>query len=349
MVYTFYSYRGDSASTLANVGSAFYERGARVLIMDCCLESPGIESYFYRSHSDIESCVARPGVIELFSAYRRQYAAASRITTLPCKQDTFSVAVSQLPSLNSWMHPICGPHTVTDGRPGPALWLIPAGRRCDFPTFAAAAQGFKWRDFYDNYEGERFFRWLLNSLTRPSAPSSFTCDVALLNVSGGLTEVALCAQDMADVVVAVTPPNIYQLSELERILLEFRRPEILAARDGKPDIIIVPSGVDTNELASMDAFEERLRQSEDAFRPSGLYEAGISYWDLRLPHIPRFVYQDGVAFRHIGRGDTYIHATDFSSAVHDIVDTLSLLLPVGHPLKGYHSHDRATSRLEWHK
>ena len=287
MIFTFYSYKGGvgRSMALANVAEWFYQSGARVLMIDWDLEAPGLESFFYQTEPELDVVRERKGLLDLLLEYRQQYALALRNTDGANGESPHAVAVSNLMPLEKWMHPV---HPPTDGSGGRALWLLTAGQRHGrFADYAEAVAEFDWTGFYADYDGSVFFEWLRIQVApvfqgHRLIDRGFS-DVVLIDSRTGATEMGgVCTQQLADVVVAFTAPNLQNLLGVKTMAEAFRRPEIVEARGGKPDVVIVPSRVDTSELESRDRFEQRLRAMESQFMPEILKSLKRSFWDLKF-------------------------------------------------------------------
>jgi predicted acylesterase/phospholipase RssA/MinD-like ATPase involved in chromosome partitioning or flagellar assembly len=77
MIYTLYSYKGGvgRSMALANLGAYFCSKGLRVVMVDWDLEAPGLENFFYSTHSSVEvvRAAARPGLIDLLIEYKNRF------------------------------------------------------------------------------------------------------------------------------------------------------------------------------------------------------------------------------------------------------------------------------------
>jgi formylglycine-generating enzyme required for sulfatase activity len=342
MIFTFYSYKGGvgRSMALANVAEWLYSNGARVLMIDWDLEAPGLESFFYRSEADLDAVRNKQGLVDLLLEYKRQHALAVRDSKSGNRDDIHRATVSNLKPLERWMHAI---HSTAG--PSGALWLLPAGLRQNrFAEYAESVADFDWAEFYADYEGEAFFSWLRTQVAPGfdalNQPHSGFADVVLIDSRTGATEMGgVCTQQLADVVVAFTAPNMQNLLGVEAMANAFRRPEILQSRGGKPEVIIVPSRVDVSELESRNRFEQRLKSVESQFLPEILKSLERSFWDLRIPYVAKFAYEEALTIASPSYGGRFIEATEMASAYKQLAATMVMLTPPTHVLRGYLAQD----------
>ena len=349
MIFTFYSYKGGvgRSMALANIAESFYQQGARVLMIDWDLEAPGLESFFYQSEVDLDAIRSQPGLIDLLIEYRKQNAVLARTAENGDEESVCAAAISKIKPFAEWLCAIHGADP-SDGSRGKGLWLLTAGARHGrFGEYAEAVHDFNWAELYNDYQGERFFEWL-----RQQAAPTFEghqlvrqgwADVVLIDSRTGITEMGgVCTQELADVVVAFTAPNEQNLASIETMANSFRRPEILEARNNKPEVIIVPSRVDASEIESRNRFEKRLRKIEGKFIPPMLQSLQRSFWDLKIPYVPRFAYEEALTIRDASGKARYIEAGEMTTAYRQLAATLAVLTPTSHPLRQYTIQDTAT-------
>jgi hypothetical protein len=349
MIFTFYSYKGGvgRSMALANIAEWFYQQGARVLMVDWDLEAPGLESFFYKNEDDLKSIRAKEGLIDLLLEYRKLYALAARTGEGGDHDEIMSVATSRLKPLKDWLHTIHGAEP-DDAIRRKGLWLLTAGRREGrFAEYAEAVHDFNWAELYDDYQGEQFFQWLRTLASPQFEGHRFVgrafADVVLIDSRTGITEMGgVCTQELADVVVAFSAPNLQNLAGTEAMLRSFRRPEILEAREGKPEVIIVPSRVDASEIDSRNRFEHRLRSVENEFLPSILQSLKGSFWDLKIPYVPRFAYEEALTIQDPSGNARYIEATEMATAYRQLAASMAVLTPSAHPLRTYTLQDTTT-------
>jgi hypothetical protein len=218
------------------------------------------------------------------------------------------------------------------------LWLLTAGQRHGrFADYAESVHDFDWAEFYADFEGEGFFDWLRSQaspefdgdrITKPG----FT-DVVLIDSRTGITEMGgVCTQQLADVVVAFSAPNLQNLLGVETMARSFRRQEILEFRKGKPEVLIVPSRVDASELESRNRFEKRLRDLEPVFIPAALASRKYGFWDLKIPYVPKFTYEEALTVWDDSSKARHIEAREMADAYRLLSMAVATLAPSSHPL-----------------
>jgi hypothetical protein len=341
VIFTFYSYKGGvgRSMALANVASWFVLQGARVVMIDWDLEAPGLEAFFYQSEEELNAVRARAGLMDLLLEYRQQYASAARNLDAHDPAQSHRSAVATLEPIERWLYPIYTLRPLAER--GPGLWLLPAGERHGrFAEYAESVHDFDWAEFYADYEAESFFEWLRQRLAPPfnqTEPAQQAYgDVVLIDSRTGITEMGgVCTQQLADVVVAFSAPNLQNLLGVETMARSFRRKEIVESRQGRPEVIIVPSRVDASELESRNRFESRLRQIEPEFLPPVLQSLKRSFWDLKIPYVPKFAYEEAVAVRSPTTGARVIDAQEMASAYRLLAATMVMLTPASHVLRSY--------------
>jgi len=312
MIYTFYSFKGGVGRSMAlsNVAEFLCSRGARVLMIDWDLEAPGLESFFFAPDDpgslDVRS---RIGLIDYLDQYRRDYDSLR-------PRATFEEAVQNLRPLEKLLIPIRPP--VANNPTGGELWLLPAGWRASrkaskdgempfddrFPRYAATVQDFNWSEFYSGYEGESFFDWFRERLLKGAPLASGATDdgsrrgfdVILIDSRTGVTEVGgVCTRQLADVVVSFCAPNYQNLAGAERMSESFSRPQIIEARRGRSlEVVVIPARVD--EAGETDA-QNRFRDEfiRKIRTPAALKESVSSSWQLLVPYVTKYAYQETLA------------------------------------------------------
>jgi MinD-like ATPase involved in chromosome partitioning or flagellar assembly len=313
MIYTFYSFKGGVGRSMAlsNVAEFLYSRGARVLMIDWDLEAPGLESFFFGPDDKrLLDIRARLGLIDYLDQYRREYDALGAQAS--CKE-----AQQALRPLEKLLVPVRPP--VVNNPTAGELWLLPAGwrasRKADkqgedqsfddrFPKYAAAVQDFNWNEFYTRYAGQEFFEWFRNRLLNgppldPDATDDGTrrgFDVVLIDSRTGVTEVGgVCTRQLADVVVSFCAPNYQNLAGAERMSESFSQPSVIEARGGRPlEIVVIPARVD--EAGETDAQNLFRKQFDKTVKtPVALKESIRSCWQLLVPYVTKYAYQESLA------------------------------------------------------
>ncbi|MBL8483827.1 MAG: AAA family ATPase, partial [Rhodocyclaceae bacterium] len=221
MIYTFYSFKGGvgRSMAMANIGDCLARRGLRVLMIDFDLEAPGLERYFKRL--DVSAALRNPGVMDLIAAFKRAMASGEDLSQAEFRQ------------IERYLFP------VYPEQGGSRLDLMTAGRRLpddEMRSYALAVRTFEWQDFYFNWEGEAFFEWLRKTLVGPEG----RYDVVLADSRTGVTEMGgICAYQLADVVVMMTAANRQNVEGTRRVADDFRSPQVLDLRRGRPLQLLV--------------------------------------------------------------------------------------------------------------
>lgn len=336
MIFTFYSYKGGvgRSMALANVAQWLYTQGARVVTIDWDLEAPGLESFFYQSREDLNDVRSKPGLVDMLLHYKEQFSRFARKNP-DLDNDQICVAVlAKLEPLTRLLHAI---HLPNPSRPesGPALWLLTAGIRSSdrFSEYAEAVQDFDWADFYDSFQGEAYFGWLRRQLAPEFDESGRLvreglADVVLIDSRTGVTEMGgVCTRQMADVVVAFCASNTQSLEGVVSMAKSFRREEILQANNGRPDVILVPTRVDSSELKDRDRFEAQFRKMEQQFQSPVLKSLKRSFWELQIPYVAKFAYEEALTVRAEGSSAKFIYAKEMESAYKQLAAQLVFMTP----------------------
>ena len=279
MIYTFYSYKGGVGRTmaLANVAELLYQAGLRVLMVDWDLEAPGLERFFPFIDRD---SLNDPGVIDLLTEYKQ------RMTQRWSTSDGDSSLPFQTP--DRVMVDIY-PRKGGQGK----LWLLPAGRRSTdhYSDYVNQVLTFNWQDFYQKWEGARYFEWLRSQFEQ-------IADVTLIDSRTGLSEIGgVCTYQLADVVVMLCAANQQNLEGICRMLVDLKRPEVAESRGRPLEVLVIPARIEYTETDRLDDFKtEFLKQlGEHAPRSVGMEVSNL--WQLALPYIPRYAYREEVAVR----------------------------------------------------
>ncbi|HOU14417.1 MAG TPA: hypothetical protein PKZ84_15020 [Anaerolineae bacterium] len=282
MIFTFYSYKGGVGRTmaLANIAEYWYGRGANILMIDWDLESPGLETYFPHISQQAKET---PGLIDMLLSYKE------RISFPPSTQDENQ----GLPfgNLSDYLIDVYKP---SDGSGG-ALRLLSAGKRDGghFVEYADRVKKFDWVDFYQNWLGEEYIEWLRREIEN-YAP------ITLIDSRNGVTEMSgVCTYQLADVVVAFVSSNLQSIEGTIKVVerLKSERLESLRPERSKLNIVVVPARIESNELERRNKFMQKFQNTFDDFVPTGWQYAGKSFWDLRIPYMPLYAFEELVAAR----------------------------------------------------
>ena len=339
MIFTFYSYKGGVGRSMAvaNVAQWMRLQGLRVLIVDWDLEAPGIEEFFLADAAALDAVRSQPGLIDLLEAYKRTYPSIKRQLHLPVDDDgtpSGSQAVADraarpalareelvrrlgelLPPASDAAQPF---RSSADGSEGSgSLRILTAGWRAGarFQAYAAAVQNFDWTGFYADFDGEVYFDWLRRSLQTDT-------DVVLVDSRTGVTEMGgVCTRHLADAVVCLCAPNRQNLHGLVDMIHSFQRAALTEARGSALDVVVVPTRVDNSEVSLLNQFATEFQGSLDRFTPERFSQAKRTFWDLRIPYVPRYAYAERLA---VGVDDT---SGDLERAYQSLTAHLLLLTP----------------------
>jgi WD40 repeat protein len=327
---------------LANVAEWLYMQGARVIMVDWDLEAPGLENFFYSKPADREAVRFKPGLIDMLRTYKRQYTRIAQAYADFSDEELQSAVLQKLQPPVKMLHQIHMTNVPGTER-APGLWLLSAGARSEgrFPHYAEAVQDFNWADFYASYQGEDYFEWIRRQFVaqlddRGQLLSEGFADAVLIDSRTGVTEMTgACTRQLADVVVAFCAPNAQNLQGVVQMLKSFRRPEILEARKGKPEVMLVPTRVDDAELEDLKNFESRFREAESQFQPPAFRGLERSAWDFRIPYVAKFSYQEVLTFGPEGSAAKVIPYDKMEDSYRQLATRLAAMAPIGSRLRGY--------------
>lgn len=271
MICTFYSYKGGVGRTLAlaNLAELFYQAGLRVVAVDWDLTAPGLESYF--PTLDREKTLEHPGLIDMLLQYK-EYMSAAPVDNAPL----------DLESPSRYLIPV-----YADGFAPGSLHLLTAGRRPSAQPLAypQAVLTFDWQEFYDIWEGERYFTWLREQFAE-------LADIVLLDCRAGFSEMGnVCTYHLADVVVLFCTPDPQNLEGAYAMAQRFTSAQVRQVRADNPlKVIVVPSRIEEQAGEA-----ERLRWKYEFVRRfnaqhfadvADLITTGEAMWALRIPQAP---------------------------------------------------------------
>jgi cellulose biosynthesis protein BcsQ/tetratricopeptide (TPR) repeat protein len=332
VICTFYSYKGGvgRSMALANVGEWFYLHGLRVVLVDWDLEAPGLEAFF-PSDEDLPSLNRQPGLIDLLLDYKQDLP----YLTLPpdgATQDQVVAAMTeQLPPLRSRLLELRQP--VQTGGSESALWILPAGKRDAeaFATYARAVQRFDWNDFYQRDRGEAFFEWLRRELLAEDL-----ADIVLIDTRTGISEMGgVATRQLADVIVSFCVPNTQNIEGVRALTESFLRPDVTVARGRSIATLIVPTRIENSEIDARNAAKREFGIAMDHLLPETMTRERRSFWDLRIPYVPKYAYRETLA---VGAPDS---AEELVAAYEALALQLLALAP-----EGTRAHDLASGGLE---
>ena len=316
MIYTFYSYKGGvgRSMALANVAELFYQAGLKVLMLDWDLEAPGLERFFPIDYEDFSS---RPGLMDMLLSYKQQMT-----EELNFAGNNISGDKNYLPfeKPEKYLFDIY-PTSKSKGK----LWLLSAGKRSkqNFIQYANSVRNFDWGDFYQNWEGELYFEWLRQQFGE-------IADVVLIDSRTGVTEMGgVCTYQLADVVVMLCSASQQSLEGTHKMLLDFKRPEVMQIRNRFLDVIVVPARVEDAESDYLDAFQKEFIKLFSEYTPRELGSQPDRLWQLSIPYVSRYAYKEVLAIPEQGKA----HAQKLVEAFSKLAASLSVLAEKDSPLR----------------
>jgi WD40 repeat protein len=301
MIYTFYSYKGGVARSmaLANVAELFYRAGLRVLMVDWDLEAPGLERFFPIDYADFYT---KPGVIDLLLNYKQQMTEEIHLldnNELPFeKPEHFFFDIY--------------PNSTSTAK----LWLLSAGKRSagkqskdknsedNFIKYANHVRDFNWKDFYENWGGELYFEWLRGQFEQ-------VADVILIDSRTGVSEMGgVCTYQLADVIVMLTSPNQQSLNGTYDMLSAFKSDGVIEKRNRPLEIIVVPAKIDDGESNYLDSFQSEFIELFAEFISPKLGSKPERFWQLLIPYSVKYAYKERLAIPELNKA----HATPIVEA-----------------------------------
>ncbi len=290
MIYTFYSYKGGvgRSMALANIGEYFYQNGKRVLLVDWDLEAPGLERYFPIKYEEI---LKKRGVINILNDYKE------RMTKSVDHEEKL------FPDLEDYLCEIY-PETKEGGK----LLLLTAGKRDGdyFSSYAQEVRRFDWKGFYTDWAGEQFFEWMRNQFNA-------VADVILIDSRTGVTEMGgVCTYQFADIIILFCAPNQQNLDGTKKMVERFVADTTAELRGNRPlDVVVIPSRVeDRAEARLLSEFRILFNEAFVQYQPGLQDNISISFWDLKIPHVPFYSFNENVAVRNriLSQSDDIVRA-----------------------------------------
>ena len=277
MIVAFYSYKGGvgRSMALANIAELLYREGYSIVLIDWDLEAPGIERYFVE---DVAPILDKPGVIDMLGAYKNWLSRPDPRSSVDTKRP-FGV------DLNDYVVSLREPSDK-----GGRLWLLPAGRRTDFPSYAAAIHAFDWNDFYANWEGEIFFEWFRRAIAERGS-------LVFLDSRTGATEMGgVCTFHLADLVVMFCATNEQNLGGSFNMAQRYLDPGLKSTRGGRElGVIVVPTRLERAEGDQLTLFETAFRARFGDVLRDRLGVDVESYLALGVPYVPYYAYRERLA------------------------------------------------------
>lgn len=338
MIYTFYSFKGGvgRSMALANVAERLCDEGLNVLMIDFDLEAPGLERFF--SVPGIETTpqevLSHRGIMDMLLSYKVLRSSPPRNPPQP-EQEEPEQAPAQSPIIMEPLSLFVAPLYKASEEPNElgvkrgSLSIIPAGRRDgkEFSNYAKRLRSFDWEDFYDNWDGARFFEWF-----REQAEA--LADVVLIDSRTGVTEMSgVCTYQLADVVVMFVAPNQQNLDGILTVAKSLSNPELVEkGRGGRPlSLVFVPSRVEQQaESTLLDQFAEQFESLLSNFiKPELKFEKSM-FLDLKIPYVAYYSFMENVAMRERERAS----AADMIAAFERLCSILLQLKPASEEPEG---------------
>jgi tetratricopeptide (TPR) repeat protein len=286
VIFTFYSYKGGvgRSMALANVAVWLRDQGLRVAMVDWDLEAPGLENFFFAPGPRVAEIAGQIGVIDTLLSYRRVFPRLAESLAGKPLADKVAVLDEALPPLASALT------RIERESPGGDLLLMTAGLRSPehFDSYARNVQSFDWADFYKLYEGEAYFDWMRRELLAEA-------DVVLIDSRTGVNEMSgVCAQQLADVVVSLSAPNLQNLDGVASMAASFCRGDLVEKRGRPIQMVIVPTRIDNFSPPLINEFERRFLNKTQGFTPSVFHSMKSNFWALKIPYAPGHSYRETI-------------------------------------------------------
>ncbi|PWI17549.1 hypothetical protein DI272_27830 [Streptomyces sp. Act143] len=312
MIVTFYSYKGGvgRSMALANIADQLARSGMRVLMVDFDLEAPGLEHFFPIDHGRVRG---REGLLDLLLAFKYAMSVASSAADEGA-EDAYR-------DLDRYISTVYPPRS-----DGGRLDLLPAGLRLtddQMTRYGAELRRFDWQDFYYVWSGELFFEWFRRACAE-------RYDIVLVDSRTGVTELGgVCAYQLADVIVALCAANLQNVEGTEWMVRHFLSPQVRAVRGDRPlEALVVPARIDQQDAELLADFAHRFRRSFDTFTPEALRASGLGFWELQVPYVPAYAFDEQV-ITDPGRAQ---ERRSLARAYDSLRNAIALLAPSGNRL-----------------
>ena len=319
MICSFCSYTGGVWPTmaLANVGKLLFMRGLRVLMVDCDLEAPQLENYFFHEDEQLWEVLDREGLTEIIQRYLHE-TTADPIARRRENQDAFVKAVSNKRSpITDYLITVDGASPNSAGNP-PGLWLLPAGRRSpkSYSKYIEKVRELDRTAFATAESRDVFSQWLRQYLL-----SSQMADVVLISARRGIFEPeGLTSPLVADVVVLFCEPDQQILRLTEQMA------DSLLSSDNRLETVIVPCPVDDGEISFTTAFKHLFQEKTSKFLPNVFQDSDVDFWALRIPYVPKYSYSTSLSIGADAPSDR------LNDALRRLVVSLAMLSPESSPI-----------------
>lgn len=255
---------------LANVAARLCRGGLRTLMIDFDLEAPGLERYFPIDHEGVR---ANAGLLDLVSTYKQ------------CMAQPIGRDAEAFKNLDRFIVPVY--HKFPSGG---HLDLLPAGQRGNedqMSNYAYLLRTFDWQEFFFEWAGELFFRWLARELDN-------RYDLVLVDSRTGVTEMGgVCAYQLADSLVMFCAANTQNVQGTRDVIQNFNSDRVRALRKDRPlKVIVTPARVQ-HDSPEVEHFRGEFAPFEQ-YLPDALKERGLTFWDLMIPYNPSFAFEERV-------------------------------------------------------
>jgi hypothetical protein len=131
----------------------------------------------------------------------------------------------------------------------------------------------------------------------------------------------VCTRHLADVVVCLCAPNRQGLHGLVDMIRSFQRQALIEVRGRPLEVVAVPARIENSEISLLNRFSSEFAGRLDQFTPAAFKTARRTFWDLRIPYVPRYAYSETLA---VGVEDT---AGDLELAYKNLASHLLILGP----------------------
>jgi len=283
MIVAFYSFKGGAGRSMAlvNVGEVLCRAGLRILLVDFDLEAPSLETYYSDRN---EAILDAPGVLDLVASFQRTIASPGPL---------FQGASAALPLEGIQASMV----EVRRESGGGSICLISGGRRAgpQMRRYVSAVNALDWKDLYDHWEGELYFRFLRQQLDAQA-------DVTLVDCPSGITETGrICCGQVADAVVLLCAPSVQHMSGCEMMVKWLLDPRLAAVREDPLKAIVFPSRTEALEFSLVQDFRARFAATFEPFLPSEISAHEI--WHGEIPFVPYYSFGNRIAVREETPGD----------------------------------------------
>lgn len=199
----------------------------------------------------------------------------------------------------------------SDSENGGFLKLLSAGKRDAFffEKYAEVFNSFEWKDLYENWADEGYLDWL-RRLAESVAP------IILIDSRNGINEMSKgCAYRMADVVVAFVSSSEQSIEGTQKVIEQLQSSELDLSRQGRTpiEVVVAPARVEQTELLARNRFEKRFKEMFDELLPETWKQEHRSFWELHIPYIPFYAFEELVAIRE-KRENRGLHAQELVDA-----------------------------------